>query len=66
MQREFREGLPGQTVANVHAVRLMFQCLQSAQQPVQERMLRIWQGLVAGNMANLSACERCAPQNKQT
>lgn len=58
MQKDYREGLTGQKISNYHAVGMMFSFLAAAQPADQSAVLHTWQGLVAGNMANLAACER--------
>ena len=58
MQREYREEIRGQSIVNVYAIRLHFQCLQTAKPEVQIEFLQMWKALLSGHMANLAACER--------
>lgn len=46
-------------IANVDAIPLYMSCLTKAVNELQLRGLTVWTKLVQGNMANLSASDRC-------
>ena len=61
LEADYSQGVPDQTMRNPEAAPLFFHFLRGAAEPVQAWGLDAWFRLLSGSMANLSACQRCAP-----